>query len=201
MSRTWIPLALLASGKWESAYQSALGREVALRPSTRAGVGGSGADEGVRVFDLDIYHPPFLAGPFVCVTYFGLQCHDRRSGELAWSATYEVVDDELGKAYPDPVLQDDTIFAADTEEAYAFDLASGREQWKSDDFGRIPEFIDDGNLLFVRIGGRYFDLDDEEWVAKGPFGVAAINKRNGRTLWDYNRVRRSITTSASHRCR
>ncbi|MFK7955756.1 MAG: PQQ-binding-like beta-propeller repeat protein [Lysobacterales bacterium] len=173
-------------------WSQAFGSKVMMRPSQRLGAGGEGAAEDIRPFDLGLYHPPTLVGDKVCVTYDGLRCYKAANGAAVWSQSFEVVDGSLGLSYPDPVLRDRRLLAGDTEHIYAFDPVSGDRLWRSDDYGRVPELLDDDVILYGQVGGRYFDADDESWKAKGPFAVVAINRRNGNTLWE-RRLRRSIS--------
>ncbi|MDX1570854.1 MAG: PQQ-binding-like beta-propeller repeat protein [Xanthomonadales bacterium] len=174
-------------------WQRAFGEEVEMRPSLRPGVGGAGARAKARPFDLGLYHPPFLVEDQVCVTYAGVHCYRSEDGVPTWSDEFDVIDDDLALSYPAPIVNPGLLIAGDTEQLRAYRPGTGEPLWRSDDLGRMPQLLDGGNLLIARIGGRYFDLEDEEWQARGRFGVAAVNKRNGNILWEYDRVRRSIT--------
>ena len=184
-------LIAISSNDGSLLWRQDLGVKVPMRPSARLGVGDH--TDGERPFDLELYHPPTLVNGKVCVTYTGIACFDARSGRPIWAKEFDVVDDELGLAYPNPVVNSSMVIAGDIEQLFALDPDSGEEQWETEDLGRVPELLDDENILYAQIGGRYFDLDKEEWVAEGDFGVAAINKRSGNILWDYDRVRRSIS--------
>ncbi len=173
-------------------WQQPFGKKVMMRPSQRLGAGGEGAAADLRPFDLGLYHPPALVGELVCVSYDGLSCYRAATGVPVWAQSFEVVDGSLALSYPDSLLRDRRLLTGDTEHIYAFDPKTGERLWRSDDFGRIPELLDDDVILYGQVGGRYFDADDESWKAKGPFAVVAINRRNGNTLWE-RRLRRSIS--------
>ncbi|MEM9533098.1 MAG: PQQ-binding-like beta-propeller repeat protein [Pseudomonadota bacterium] len=176
----------------EVLWRMPFGEAVRMRPSIRPGVGGAGAHGGLRPFDLGLYHPPMLVEDLVCVSYAGLSCYHVDTGRPVWADRFETLDGDLGLSYPDPILRDARLLAGDTEQLYAFNPQNGEELWRSDDIGRVPELLDDEVILYAQVGGRYFDADDEQWVARGPFAVAAINRRNGNILWKY-RLRRSIS--------
>lgn len=174
-------------------WRRPFGQPVEMRPSVRPGVGGAGASEGLRPFDLGLYHPPVLAGELVCLTYAGMHCYRADDGTPVWSDEFKVVDGSLGLSYPNPILRDGRLIAGDVEQLYAFEPQTGRPLWRTEDIGRIPELLDDDVILYGQVGGSYFDLDDEEWVSRGPFEVVAVNRRNGNLLWRYHRIRRSIS--------
>src|SRR5258705_11812643 len=50
-----------------------------------------------------------------------------------------------------------------------------------------------GNTLFVRTGGQFTRLKDGETESKGPYGVSAIDARNGETLWRYKGADKGLT--------
>ncbi|MDJ0657197.1 MAG: PQQ-binding-like beta-propeller repeat protein [Xanthomonadales bacterium] len=174
-------------------WSQPFGADVPMRPSYRHGVGGSGAAEDYRPFDLGLYHPPATVGEQICVNFSGISCYDMESGQPTWSRSYEVVDDELALSYPNPISTPDVLITADTRRAYRLDPDSGRVIWRSEKIGRVPEWLDDEDIVFAQVGGRYFDMDKERWVARGNFAVVALNKRNGNVLWEHEKVYRSIS--------
>lgn len=174
-------------------WQRPFGEEVLMRPSQRPGAGGAGARSDARPFDLGLYHPPLLIGDQVCVTFGGIHCYRGGDGHPTWEDDYDVIDDDLALSYPAPVVNDDLLVCGDTKQLIAYRPDTGRELWRSRNLGRMPELIDDGSIVIAQVGGRYFDLDREAWVARGNFAVAALNKRNGNVLWEYQRVRRSLS--------
>ena len=186
-------LVALDLGDGSLLWQQDFGREIDLRPSTRLGIGGSGTSEGARIFDLELYHPPFLIEGLICLTYTGLRCYDMRTGELEFDHRLKVIDNDLARSYPSPLMEEGLIYVGDEEQVFAFQTNNGKRLWRSRDFNRMPELVDSEDLIIAQIGGRFFDLDSEQWRDYGPFAVAAINKRTGKRLWEFSRVFRSLS--------
>src|ERR1043165_6681454 len=49
------------------------------------------------------------------------------------------------------------------------------------------------DVLYVRTGGQFTRLKDGDTVERGPYGVSAIDARNGKVLWRYKGADKGIT--------
>lgn len=174
-------------------WQRLFGEEVELRPAERRGVGGAGAAQAHRPFDLGLYHPPTITGELVCVTYDGIACFRLSDGTPVWDQTLDVVDGDYGLSYPDPVVDREQLIVGDTKRLVAFSLDSGERRWRSEKLGRMAEVQEIGGILYVQMGGQFFDLDDERWEADGPFAALAVDKFGGNLIWDYDDLDDSIS--------
>jgi hypothetical protein len=65
--------------------------------------------------------------------------------------------------------------------------------WRASDLGRTPEMTLAGDLLIVRTGGRFLRLADGEAVARGPYGISAIERRTGKTVWRFKGADKGLT--------
>ncbi len=186
-------LAALDMGSGQTLWARDFGQRVLMRPTVRESLNYGGELQEARPFDLGLYHPPVLSGRHVCVTYEGIYCFSRDSGQPAWGEEFEVIDDKLALSYPNPLVTENLLVAGGSQRVQAFDPQTGERLWRSDKLGRMPEMLNDESRIFVQLGGRYFDLDKEKWRAKGKFGAASLDKYRGETLWRYDGAKDSIT--------
>lgn len=172
-------------------WRRPFGREVRLRPAVEYAAEQQG--DGRRPFDLDGYHPPFLHGDMVCVTYRGVACFDWGTGETVWEQKFDVIEDELGLAYARPLITGGQLLASGGNRVYAFDPLSGRRMWRSAKSDYFPELLADDDSVYAQLGGRFYDLDSEKWVWKGQFGAMAMDRRTGKTRWRFAKADDSVT--------
>ena len=165
-----------------------------MRPSSRLSLGDEVTIDA-RPFDLGLYHAPVIsAGYQICGTYDGIQCFNISSGQPLWKEEFQVIDDGLALSYPAPIVTEEMLITGGAERVRAFEPVSGKMLWRSKKLGRMPELQqDEQGTVYVQLGGRYFDLNKERWVAKGRFGAAALDPDSGKILWRYSGVRGSIT--------
>ncbi len=166
---------------WTQPFEKA----VLMRPSQ-----GNQLDEKAdwtytRPFDLGLYHPPLLSGSLVCLTYLGIDCYDARTGNPVWKHRFSVIEDELALSYANPLVEGDTIITSGDHRVRAYDLASGKLLWKSKKFDIVSELTLDREVVYGQLGGQFFDIDKEKWKWKGDFGVVALDRNTGKTLWKY----------------
>jgi hypothetical protein len=50
-----------------------------------------------------------------------------------------------------------------------------------------------GSVLYVRTGGQFTRIKDGEIVSKGPYGISAIDTKNGDTIWRYKGADKGLT--------
>jgi len=75
----------------------------------------------------------------------------------------------------------------------AVNRRTGNVEWKADDLGNCAEMALIGTTLFVRTGGQFTRLKDGESESKGPYGVSAIDTRNGETIWRFKGADKGLT--------
>lgn len=172
-------------------WERPLGIPVMMRPvaSPRFDYGA----DGQRPFDLGLYHPPVISGNQVCVTYVGIRCYSINNGRLIWENNFEVLDDNLGLSYPNPVIGEGLVIAGGSRQIKGFDSHSGDLLWETKKLGRMPELLEDDSLVYAQLGGRYFDPNRERWVARGKFGAVALNKHSGNIVWQFDNARGSVS--------
>jgi len=161
-------------------------REVLLRPSQRNQLDERGDRTYTRPFDLGLYHPPFVAGRFVCLTYAGIDCYDSASGEFVWKRKFDVIEKDLALSYANPLVDGDTVITSGDRRVRAYNLNNGKLLWRSEKLDIVSELLLDGNTLYGQLGGKFFDVKSEKWKWKGDFGVVALDRNSGKTLWEYN---------------
>jgi outer membrane protein assembly factor BamB len=170
-----------------------LGTKVQMKPSHRPTLAADAEWRHVRPFDLDLYHPPFIAGALICTTYTGISCFDTQTGEPVWQHEFRVIDDKLSRSYPNPIVDAGVVIVGSAHRIRAFELESGKRVWRSARFDSVPELVYDDTRLYGQLGGNYFNIAKEKWVWEGDFGALAIDKRTGTTLWRYDDANDSVT--------
>lgn len=169
-------------------------KEVSMSPAYRATLDDDAEWLFTRPFDLSLFHPPVVADSKLCVTYYGIRCYERATGALAWNKSFAVLSDDLALSYAYPLVGDSVVITAGTRRVRAFDLRSGKQQWRSRRFHMISHLIDPGGeVLIAQLGGHFFDIKKERWVWQGGFGVVALNRQTGKTQWRYTKAKGSIT--------
>jgi len=160
--------------------------KVLLRPAQNRQLDEKADWTYTRPFDLGLYHPPFVAGSVVCLTYTGIHCYDRASGTLLWKRKFDVIEDDLALSYANPLVDGDAVITSGNHRVRAYDIHTGKVLWKSDKFDIISELSLGGDTIYGQLGGQFFDIDSEKWKWKGDFGLVALDRRSGKTLWKYD---------------
>ena len=96
-------------------------------------------------------------------------------------------------SYANPIVEKTTIITAGDHRVRSYDLATGRKLWQSRKFDIIPEILAGKEIVYGQLGGRFLHLDKEKWKWKGDFGVFALDKSNGKTLWKYDNANDAIS--------
>jgi len=138
-----------------------------------------------RPFDLGLYHPPLIAGQLICLTYQGINCYNAHTGAVAWKHRYRVLTDKLALSYANPLLDNGTLITSGDHHVRAYNLADGKSQWRSERLGIVSELLLDQGILYGQLGGQFFNIDNDKWKWKGDFGVVALDRNTGKTLWKY----------------
>ena len=144
-------------------------------------------------FTLDNYRAPLLLDGRLFLFYEGSTSYDARTGKEKEREKFKVNEDGLALTEADPVFDESHIYISGRGRIRAVDRRTGRETWKADDLGNCAEMFLIGSTLFARTGGQFTRLNDGEVVSKGPYGVSAINTRNGETLWRYKGADKGLT--------
>ena len=147
-------------------------------------------------FTLDNYRAPLILDGRLWLFYEGSTSYDARTGKEKEREKFKVNESGLALTESDPVWDDQHIFVSGRGQIRAIDRRSGKEDWKASDVGNCAELALVNEVLFVRTGGRFTRIKDGELENKGPFGVAAIDAKTGKTLWRYKGADKGLTNFA-----
>ena len=151
-------------------------------------------DEGKEVdYTLDNYYPPAFVDGRLYVFYEGVTSFDARSGKERLREKYRVNEEGLALTEAEPIFGGDVIYVSGRGHVRAISRQTGDTIWESKDLGLTPELLLFGNTLFVRTGGQFTRLKDGETTEHGPYGISAIDGRNGKVLWRYKGADKGIT--------
>jgi len=151
-------------------------------------------DEGKEVvYTLDNYYPPAFVDGRLYVFYEGVTSFDARSGKERLREKYRVNEECLALTEAEPIFGGDVIYVSGRGHVRAISRQTGDTIWESKDLGLTPELLLFGNTLFVRTGGQFTRLKDGETTEHGPYGISAIDGRNGKVLWRYKGADKGIT--------
>jgi outer membrane protein assembly factor BamB len=168
-------------------WKKELDGEIDLMPS-RFGEG-----LGEIAYTLDNYRAPLLLDGRLFLFYEGATSYDARNGGEKEREKFRINEDGLALTEADPVFDDSRIYISGRGRIRAVNRRTGNVEWKADDLGNCAEMAIIGTTLFVRTGGQFTRLKDGEAESKGPYGVSAIDSRNGKTLWRYKGADKGLT--------
>jgi outer membrane protein assembly factor BamB len=152
------------------------------------------SNEGDDVdYTLDNYHPPAFLDGRLYVFYEGLTSFDARTGKSRLRERYRVNEDGLALTEAAPIFDETLIYTSGKGRVRAISRATGDTEWEAKDLGLTPEMILVDKILYIRTGGQFTRLKDGENVERGPYGVSAIDIRNGKVLWRYKGADKGIT--------
>ncbi|MEO8041501.1 MAG: PQQ-binding-like beta-propeller repeat protein [Acidobacteriota bacterium] len=152
-----------------------------------------GENLGEIAYTLDNYRPPLLLDGRLFLFYEGATSYDARSGKEQEREKFRINENGLALTEADPAFDDARIYISGRGRIRAVDRRTGNVEWKADDLGNCAEMALVGTTLFVRTGGQFTRLKDGEAESKGPYGVSAIDARNGETLWRFKGADKGIT--------
>ena len=155
-----------------------------------------GENLGEIAYTLDNYRAPLLLDGRLFLFYEGATSYDARTGKEKEREKFKINEDGLALTEADPVFDDSRIYISGRGRIRAVNRRTGNVEWKADDLGNAAEMAMLGTTLFVRTGGQFTRLNDGEIVSKGPYGVSAIDTRNGKTLWRYKGADKGLTNFA-----
>ena len=168
-------------------WTTRIDKKIALTPMARQ----EGRDQ--RGFDLSAYHPPVFYGDRLFVMYDRLRCLAVASGKQSWEADIPLVEDDLAKSYAEPLFDGVNLYLAGQGRLWAVDFRSGRRLWKSNDFGVVTEIYFQGDRLYGKLGGSFFDAANDQWSSLGPYGAVALDRATGKKLWKWGNGNDGIT--------
>lgn len=150
-------------------------------------------DSGEVPHTLDNYRPPLILDGRLFLFYEGVTSYGAETGEAREREEFTINEDALALTDADPVFDDKNIYISGRGKVRAVDRKSGKVIWKADDLGVTPEMAVIENVLYVRTGGQFTSIRDGEIKKHGPFGVSAIDTRNGKRLWRYKGADKGLT--------
>lgn len=171
---------------------------VRMGPSQAWSLDDSADWEYIRPFDLSLYHPPLLVESLLCLTYAGVHCYDEASGEPVWKDEFPVIENEMSRSYANPVVDGSNLIMSGGNRVRMYDIETGEMRWRSERFDIVPEIHAAPEIIYAQLGGRFFHLDKEKWKWDGKFGVMALDKNNGDTLWTFDDADDAITNLLVH---
>ena len=159
-----------------------------------------GIERGSKYFpkyDLSGANPPVYDSDSIYFTYAGLHRYSLEDGKLIWGTKYDVTEGSIKRGNAQALVEGDTVYTSAKGQLRAIDRQTGAVKWVSKDFGgAIAEMKLDGDVLYGRLGGAFYDFSKREYVNKKPFGVASVDKKTGATVWYYDKAGDSITNMA-----
>jgi outer membrane protein assembly factor BamB len=174
----------------EELWKRELESEVEMMPA-------SADDEDKEVaFTLDNYHPPAFLDGRLYLFYEGITSLDERTGKERRREKFRVNENNLALTEADPVADERFVYLSGRGHVRAVSRADGETEWESKDLGLTPEMILARGVLYVRTGGQFTRLSDGASVARGPYGVSAVDAATGKVLWRYKGADKGITNIA-----
>ncbi len=151
------------------------------------------SDKGEVPFTLDNYRPPVFLDGRLYLFYEGLTSLDAQTGKDRKREKFRINEEGLALTEADPVADERAIYISGRGRIRAISRGTGEEIWEAKDLGLTPEMILTRQVLYVRTGGQFTRLRDGETVARGPYGVSAIDVDSGKVLWRYKGADKGIT--------
>lgn len=179
-----IHLIKLSDG--EEIWKKELESDIAMMPSRFD-------SESEVAFTLDNYRAPLILDGKLFVFYEGLTAYDLRSGDVKLREKFRVNEDGLALTEADVTLDEQRLYVSGRGKLRAIDRKTLDVVWEANDLGNIAEAAILDGLLLVRTGGQFTRIKDGEIESRGPYGVSAIDIRNGKTRWRFKGADKGIT--------
>ena len=171
----------------EELWKKELDGEIEMMPAR------FGENLGEIAYTLDNYRAPLMLDGRLFLFYEGATSFDARSGSEKEREKFKINEDGLALTEADPVFDDARIYISGRGRIRAVNRRTGNVEWKADDLGNCAEMALIGSTLFVRTGGQFTRIKDGEAESKGPYGVSAIDTRDGKTIWRYKGADKGLT--------
>jgi len=136
-------------------------------------------------FTLDNYRAPLILDGRLFLFYEGATSYDARTGKEKEREKFKINEDGLALTEADPVFDDAHIYTSGRGRVRAVNRRTGEVDWKADDLGNCAEMFLVGTTLYSRTGGQFTRLKDGDVVSKGPYGISAIDTKNGDVIWRF----------------
>src|SRR6185503_2511227 len=187
--RPTVYLLSLAGGN--ELWKRELGSEVEMAPSRW-----SAKEDEDAAYSLDNYRPPLFLDGRVYFFYDGVTSLDARTGKERIREQFRVNEEGLALTEADPVWDGQYLYTSGRGRVRAIARATGRTVWEAKDLGLTPQLVLAQEVLYVRTGGQFTRLKDGEVVARGPYGVSALDPMTGKVLWKYRGADKGSTNIA-----
>src|SRR5215203_931623 len=152
-----------------------------------------GENLGEIAYTLDNYRAPLLIDGRLFLFYEGATSFVAQTGKEKEREKFRINEDGLALTEADPVVDAARIYISGRGRIRAVNRRTGNVEWKADDLGNCAEMALIGTTLFIRTGGQFTRLKDGETQSKGPYGVSAIDTRDGKTIWRYKGADKGLT--------
>jgi outer membrane protein assembly factor BamB len=168
-------------------WKRELESEVEMMPAS------AGDDDKEVAYTLDNYRPPAFLDGRLYLFYEGITSLDERTGKERRREKFRVNENGLALTEADPVADERFVYMSGRGHVRAVSRSDGETAWESKDLGLTPEMFLAREVLYVRTGGQFTRLSNGETVARGPYGVSAIDAATGKVLWRYKGADKGIT--------
>ena len=162
-----------------------LGGDVELMPAN--------FDDGETSFTLDNYRAPLILDERVFLFYNGATSFDARTGTEREREKFKINEANLALTEADPVFDNDFVYTSGRGRIRAVRRGNGQVEWEAKDLGVTPEIVVGDKVLYARTGGQFTNIKTGEIENKGQFGVSAIDKATGKTLWRFKGADKGLT--------
>ena len=149
--------------------------------------------DGETAFTLDNYRAPLMLDGRLYLFYDGSTSYDSQTGKEKQREKFKVNENGLALTEADPVVDGQNVYVSGRGRIRAISRRTGDEVWKANDVGTAAEMVEVGDILYVRTGGQFTRIKDGETESKGPYGIAAIDTKDGSTLWRYKDADKGLT--------
>ncbi len=166
-----------------------LGGEIEMMPA-------SFSETGEISFTLDNYRPPLILDERVFLFYEGATSFEARNGKEREREKFKTNEEGLALTEADPIFDNDFIYTSGRGKIRAVKRTNGEVEWEAKDLGVTPEMVLAGDILYVRTGGQFTRIKEGEIENKGSYGVSAIDRKTGKTLWRYKGADKGLTNFA-----
>jgi outer membrane protein assembly factor BamB len=170
----------------ELLWKRDLGGEIEMMPAEFR-------ESGETAFTLDNYRAPMILDERVFLFYEGATSFEARSGREREREEFSVNVDGLALTEADPIFDDEFIYTSGRGKVRAVRRSNGEVEWEARDLGVTPEMFLVNDVLYVRTGGQFTRIKDGEIESKGSYGVSAIDRKTGKTVWRYKGADKGIT--------
>ena len=170
----------------ELLWKRELGGEIEMMPAEFK-------ESGETAFTLDNYRAPMILDERVFLFYEGATSFEARTGKEREREEFDVNVDGLALTEADPIFDDEFIYTSGRGKIRAVRRSNGEVEWEAKDLGVTPEMFLVDDILYVHTGGQFTDIRKGEIKSKGSFGVSAIDRKTGKTIWRYKGADKGLT--------